>query len=75
MQIIDREMKSSKTNIEHTSNCQASINSDGLITLRNYNFDNNDKDTIIVLSREETNALIKLFQCIKDKFKVDDLPF
>lgn len=75
MQIINRKMTSSQINTEAYFECQASINSDGCITFRKYNREEKDKDVIVVLTQKETNALIALFKGIKDKFKIDDLPF
>ena len=77
MKLIDREMKIKET-ISNKSNtslfCQASYNSDGVLTLRNYNIENKDSDEIIILSREETLAIIKLFREMKD-LRVCDLPY
>lgn len=75
MKIISRKMTSCPMNTEDYFECQASINSDGRITLRKYNKEQKDKDAILVLTQAETNALIALFKGIKDKFKIDDLPF
>lgn len=77
MKIIDREMKvvesiTSKSN--HSLECQASFNSDGVLTLRNYNRTDKNSDEIIVLSREETEAIIALFKAIKS-LGVPDIPF
>lgn len=55
--------------------CQASFNSDGFITLRNYNREDKDKDEIIILSKHETDALFDLFSKIGQKNKNYDLPF
>jgi hypothetical protein len=55
--------------------CQASFNSDGNITLRNYNGFNKNYDEIIILSNTETEALFKLFSKIGQKIKNYDLPF
>lgn len=57
------------------TDCQASFNSDGNITLRNYNGQDKDKDEIIILSSHETNALFNLFSKIGQKNKNYDLPF
>ena len=56
---IDREMKAKET-ITGNSNyyyCQASLNSDGNITLRNYDLQNKDSDEIIILSAKVLNSL------------------
>ena len=55
--------------------CQASFNSDGNITLRNYDRRNKDKDEIIILSERETDALFALFSKMGQKNKNFDLPF
>lgn len=77
MKLIDREMIS-KESITEKSNtfcyCQASLNSDGNITLRNYNIRNKNSDEIIILSAEETQAIIKLFSEI-GKIGKYSLPF
>lgn len=55
--------------------CQASINSDGNITLRNYDVENKSMDEIIVMSKKETEAIFKLMHVIKEKIDENDLPF
>ena len=55
--------------------CQASFNSDGNITLRNYDHSNKNKDEIIILSHSETNALFALFSKMGQKNKNYDIPF
>ena len=73
MKIIDREMKvvESCTNKSNYSlMCQASFNSDGVLTLRNYNIEDKNSDEIIIFSREET----KLFREFK-LLNVHDIPF
>ena len=77
MKIIDREMKvvesvTDKSNYSLT--CQASFNSDGVLTLRNYNIEDKNSDEIIILSREETEAIVELFRAIK-QLGVPDIPF
>ena len=68
--------KSAEHNIEeYLPHCQASFNSDGVITLRNYDRSNKNKDEIIVLSKTETEALFLLFSRIGQKNKNYDLPF
>lgn len=51
---------------------QAAINSDGRLTIRNV-FDGNVEahDTIVVFTREETEAVMKLFRLFRER----DLPF
>ena len=79
MKIIDREMKvieqvSNKSN--HSLYCQASFNSDGVITLRNYNVESKDSDEIMVFSAEETRAIIELFKQMKRIGALpSDMPF
>ena len=79
MKIIDREMTvkeiiTDKSN--HSLDCQASFNSDGVITLRNYNPHEKGTDDIIVFSQRETKAIIKLFTEINDRISnKNDLPF
>lgn len=73
MKIIKREMKSTQKDTEMTyCRCQASFNSDGNITLRNYDVCDKDKDEILVLSDEETQAIFDLIKKLK---KHDMLPF
>lgn len=55
--------------------CQASFNSDGHITIRNYDNSNKNNDEIIILSNSETEALFALFSIIGQKNKKYDLPF
>jgi hypothetical protein len=55
--------------------CQASFNSDGSITLRNYDNGNKNNDEIIILSNSETEALFALFSRIGKKNKNYGLPF
>ena len=55
--------------------CQASFNSDGNITLRNYDRANKNSDEIIILSESETKALFELFSRMGQKYKAYDLPF
>lgn len=82
MILIKREntTKTIEKTAEHNINeylpyCQASFNSDGNITLRNYDKSNSNKDEIIILSNIETEALFKLFSQIGQKIKSYDLPF
>lgn len=82
MIILKRNMEtkeaitSANNNIdEYLPSCQASFNSDGNITLRNYDRSNKNKDEIIILSDSETNALFALFSKMGQKHKNYDLPF
>lgn len=77
MKIIDREMKvveSCTDKSNYSLECQASFNSDGVLTLRNYNIEDKNSDEIIIFSREETNAVVELFRAIK-QLGVPDIPF
>lgn len=77
MKIIDREMKvveSCTDKSNYSLKCQASFNSDGVLTLRNYNIEDKNSDEIIIFSREETNAVVELFRAIK-QLGVPDIPF
>lgn len=77
MRIIDREMKVNESITDKSNNslsCQASFNSDGVLTLRNYNRWDKNSDEIIIFSREETLAIVELFKAIK-ALGVPDIPF
>lgn len=74
MRIIEREMKSHITDCPPLNNSQASINSDGMLTLRNYG-GSPDTDTIIVFTRNESQAIIRLFRELVKIFGHEDLPF
>ena len=77
MKVICREMTSFEKTTEKSKLCcicQASFNSDGNITLRNYQSQNKNSDEIIILSEEETHAIIKLFSEMS-KFFPGALPF
>lgn len=78
MKIIDREMTVKNIITDKSNNslyCQASFNSDGNITLRNYDIHNKNSDEIIVLSAEETHAIIELFARMKAMIHLNGLPF
>ena len=78
MKIIDREMTVKETITDKSNNslyCQASFNSDGNITLRNYDIHNKNSDEIIILSAEETQAIIELFAKMKAMVHLNGLPF
>ena len=77
MKIIDREMTVKEIITDKSNNslyCQASFNSDGNITLRNYDIKNKNSDEIIILSFEETQAIRNLFRKIGD-FTKCTIPF
>ena len=71
MRVIEREMKVIGERRSGAMRSQASFNSDGVLTLRNY--DDKDKDEIIIFSQVETNAILGLFRMMKNKNC--DLPF
>lgn len=77
MKIIKRETtipKEINTN-EYFPHCQASFNSDGFITLRNYDRSNKSNDEIILLSKPETEALFELFSKLGKVNNNYKLPF
>ena len=55
--------------------CQASFNSDGNVTLRNYDRSNKNRDEIIILSQSETKALFDLFSKMGQMCNNYNLPF
>ena len=55
--------------------CQASYNSDGNITLRNYDRSKKCEDEIIILSKSETKAIFELLSKMGQVNKNYDLPF
>lgn len=65
---LEREHKTKEVvkNNNILSSSQASFNSDGLITIRNYDNHNKDNDEIIILNARETNAIIELFRKLKN---------
>lgn len=75
MEIIKRKMTAKIDKVDELSSCQASFNSDGLLTLRHRSHYTPNEDTIIVLSRKETEAIFELFRQLKDKISMPDLPF
>lgn len=75
MTVIECETTANNNFDEYLPHCQASFNSDGNITLRNYDNSNKNKDEIIILSNSETEALFALFSRIGQKIKNYDLPF
>lgn len=78
MKIIDREMTAKEIITDKSNNslyCQASFNSDGNITLRNYNINKKDSDEIIILSAAETQAIITLFSRLGTMIRNHTLPF
>ena len=67
MKVIERQMQVTEKISNGAYNCcQASINSDGKITLRNYDYSNKEADEIIILSREETKAIFNLFNRLSE---------
>jgi hypothetical protein len=74
--LADEKIRTSENNVdEYFPYCQASFNSDGNITLRNYDKGNKDKDEIIILSESETKAVFELLHQIKKKAENYELPF
>lgn len=74
MKIIDREMTAKTTDTEkgvHLPFSQASFNSHGCLTIRNYNPSLPNNDIIVCLNETETRAVFDLF----NRFKKYDLPF
>jgi hypothetical protein len=68
--------KTANDNIDvYLPHCQASFNSDGNITLRNYDNSNKNNDEIIILSNSETEALFLLFSRLGQKNRNYTLPF
>lgn len=63
-----------KIKADNWQRCQASFNSDGKIVLRNYNTYDKNNDEILILSSNETEAIIRLFKEIA-KIVPDSLPF
>lgn len=83
MKIIKRQMTTpaeqmvigNKDRDTYLPYCQASFNSDGNVTLRNYDRSNKNKDEIIILSKSETKALFELFSRMGQMCKAYELPF
>lgn len=83
MKIIKRQMSKTEDQIiiglddidNYLPYCQASFNSDGNITLRNYDISDKNKDEIIILSESETESIFELFYKISRKTKKYEFPF
>lgn len=80
MIVIKRKMQVDEqtTNADYGYNqrSQASINSDGRITLRNYNPHDRNNDEIMILSEAETKAIFDLMRVMKGLgVRNEDLPF
>lgn len=74
--VVEEQISTANNNInEYLPYCQASFNSDGNITLRNYDRSNKDKDEIIIFSESETEALFRLFSKLGQKSRDYTLPF
>jgi hypothetical protein len=68
--------KTANNNInEYLPYCQASFNSEGNITLRNFDNSKKEKDEIIILTDSETEALFRLFSRMGLKYRNHTLPF
>ena len=73
---VVENIKTANNNInEYLPYCQASFNSDGNITLRNYDRSDKSKDEIIILSPSETEALFQLLSKLGQKNRNYTLPF
>ena len=75
MKVIKRKMTVETEQINGDPSCQASFNSDGALTLRHRSSSSPNDDTVIVLSRSETEAIFELFRQLKSKISMADLPF
>lgn len=78
MQFIKREIDTLNSfTSEHDTFgvCQASFNSDGCITLRSFTSPDKTSGEIIVLSTEETHAIVRLFSKIDTVITGNRLPF
>lgn len=76
MIIINRKMQVTETVKGNFDRAQASINSDGRITLRNYSPYDKDADEIMILSDTETRAIFDLMRVMKGLgVKNEDIPF
>lgn len=69
-EVITREQSEEKERFAYS---QASFNSDGCIVLRNFN--NSRDDEIIILTHDETHAILKLFSKFGTMNKNYNLPF
>ena len=74
---IKREMQTKEViHSKEYYSCKASLNSDGVITLRNYDESDRSNDEIRVLSRKETQAIFALMRTIKNSGASNtDIPF
>lgn len=80
MIIIDRKMQATERRTtgetDYDQRSQASINSDGRITIRNYSASDRDHDEIMILSDSETRAIFDLMRVMKGiGIKNEDIPF
>ena len=76
MVVLKREMNSTesyKSQQCYNYECQASINSNGMITLRIYDTENREKDEIVVLSKKETDAIFDLMNEIHERTDKNDM--
>lgn len=76
MTIIKRTVDSGVVEREERQIAQAALNSDGCMTIRGYNYNSpvSEKETMIILSRNETRAIFDLMKEIGTLAKTD-LPF
>jgi hypothetical protein len=78
VKIIERDMKVTDVNQLITFRrirSQASFNSDGVLTIRNYDPDNKSMDEIIIFTKSETEAVVHLMSEIGRTLKNNTLPF
>lgn len=76
MIIINRKMQATETVKGDFDRAQASINSDGRITLRKYDPYDKDADEIMILSDTETRAIFDLMRVMKGLgVKNEDITF
>ena len=78
MKIIERDMKVTEikpTNAFRRIRSQASFNSDGVLTVRNYDPDNSAMDEIIIFTKSETEAIVNLMSEISRTITNHTLPF
>ena len=76
MTLLTRTVDSGVVAREEKQVTQAAINSDGCITIREYNVSNpaNEREIMLILSRNETSAVFDLMKEI-NRLANTDLPF
>ena len=74
--LVEEKLRTADNNInDYLPSSQASFNSDGCITIRNYDKSNKNKDEIFILTPTETEAIIRLFSEFANKINTHKLPF